>query len=410
MPGNLTPPILTEAVGPGPGPAGVSSPAGPAPLQPDRDAGDVGVDSSPMEEARLLEELQALRRWQTEASCSRLELIESHQRRERELTARLDQAHEIIDGERRELFQLRTLHDEQRTALHLQQEQHQNRLRVLNESLSEARQEIERGQGDLQGLRQRCALLEQERDQSERCISDLKHQLQAAREELAHRSAEIAVVQHRCEELEQQRLQSERERAARMEELDQELQVVREELVQRSAELTAARQRCEELEGQRAAARQTAEADHRTLLHELETQRLRDELTAMQQMLEELPDIYEDKFRQRLQPLLEQRDWLLHENSWLRAELPASRPGLLAVQESEPTALAPVAPRRGLLRSMRALLPFGRLGRRLQRSVGPEADQNAGSGAGGDQPATEQFSPGPDDGPPTDASADPRRR
>lgn len=391
MPGNLNPPILTEADDAGSGSADVSSPADPVPPQLDHGSGDAGADSALLEKACLLDELQALRQWQNEVSRSRLELIESHQRRERELAARLDQAHEIIEAGRRDLFHLQTLHDEQRAALHLQQEQHQSRLRQLNDFLAEARQEIERGRRDLQALRQRCALLEQERDQSEHRISDLEHQLRAAREDLQSRGAELTAMRQRCEELEQQRLQSERESAART----------------------------EELERQRTAARQAAEADHRTVLHDLEMQRLRDELTAMQQLLEELPDIYEHKFRQRLQPLLEQRDWLLHENSWLRAELPAPRPELPAVPESEPPAvpeselpaLAPVAPRRGLLQSVRARLPFGRLGRRLQRSVvSPGDDQKAGSGAGDDQPGTEQLSPGPDDGPPTDVSADPTRR
>ena len=128
-------------------------------------------------------------------------------------------------------------------------------------------------------------------------------------------------------------------------------------------------------------------------------------------MLEELPDIYEHKFRQRLQPLLEQRDWLLHENNWLRAELPAPRvTGLPAALESEPAALAPTPPRRTLLQSVRALLPFGRLGRRPRESSRPEADREVGSGAGADQPGMEQLSSGPDDEPPTDASAGPRRR
>lgn len=41
----------------------------------------------------------------------------------------------------------------------------------------------------------------------------------------------------------------------------------------------------------------------------------------MQALLEELPALFEDKFRQRLQPLLEQQQRLLDENANLRQHL-----------------------------------------------------------------------------------------
>jgi hypothetical protein len=408
MSGNLTPPIFSEAVVAGLGSAGLSPPADPIPQQRDHEAGEVDVELAPIEDSCLIEELQTLRRLQNEASSSRMELIESHGRRERELEARLDQAQGIIEAGRWELARVQKLHEEQQIALNLQQEQHQLQLRSLQESLAEARRQIDRGQGDLQGLHQRCALLERECDQRERWVSNLKHQLQAAREELESRRTELTAALRRCEELELQRQQSQREHAAQVEALKQELQRAREELESRSTELAAALRRCEELElqrqqserehasrteereRQRAAIREAAEVAPGTFLNDLETQRLRDELAALQQMLEELPDIYEHKFRQRLQPLLEQRDWLLHENNWLRAELPAPRvTGLPATLESEPAALAAVPFRRTLLQSVRALLPFGRLGRRPHENTRPEAEREVGSGAGADQPDME---------------------
>lgn len=408
MSGNLTPPIFSEAVVAGLGSAGLSPPADPIPQQRDHEAGEVDIELAPIEDSCLIEELQTLRRLQNEASSSRMELIESHGRRERELEARLDQAQGIIEAGRWELARVQKLHEEQQIALNLQQEQHQLQLRSLQESLAEARRQIDRGQGDLQGLHQRCALLERECDQRERWVSNLKHQLQAAREELESRRTELTAAQRRCEELELQHQQSQREHAAQVEALKQELQRAREDLESHSTELAAALRRCEELElqrqqserehasrteereRQRAAIREAAEVAPGTFLNDLETQRLRDELAALQQMLEELPDIYEQKFRQRLQPLLEQRDWLLHENNWLRAELPAPRvTGLPATLESEPAALAAVPFRRTLLQSVRALLPFGRLGRRPHENTRPEAEREVGSGAGADQPDME---------------------
>lgn len=54
---------------------------------------------------------------------------------------------------------------------------------------------------------------------------------------------------------------------------------------------------------------------------EQELARTREELQAMQTLLEELPAVFEDKFRQRLQPLLEQQQRLLEDNANLRQQL-----------------------------------------------------------------------------------------
>ena len=96
-------------------------------------------------------------------------------------------------------------------------------------------------------------------------------------------------------------------------------------------------------------------------------------IAAMEALLEELPAIFEAKFRERLQPLLDQQQQLLHQNADLRQQL-------LLLQSAEPS------PRR--LR----LLPFR--GRRL--SLGPQG-------------VSSTLSPD-DDVPPTAASAGPRHR
>ena len=54
---------------------------------------------------------------------------------------------------------------------------------------------------------------------------------------------------------------------------------------------------------------------------ERELAKTREELQAMQDLLEDLPKLFEDKFRQRLQQLLEQQQRLLRENAMLRQHL-----------------------------------------------------------------------------------------
>ena len=61
---------------------------------------------------------------------------------------------------------------------------------------------------------------------------------------------------------------------------------------------------------------------------ERELARTREELQAMQALLEDLPSVFENKFRQRLQPLLEQQQRLLSENTVLRQHLHQLQPGI----------------------------------------------------------------------------------
>lgn len=66
---------------------------------------------------------------------------------------------------------------------------------------------------------------------------------------------------------------------------------------------------------------------------ERELARTREELQAMQALLEDLPSVFENKFRQRLQPLLEQQQRLLSENTVLRQHLHQLQPGVGAAPQ-----------------------------------------------------------------------------
>lgn len=105
--------------------------------------------------------------------------------------------------------------------------------------------------------------------------------------------------------------------------------------------------------------------------HQLEAlAETRARIAAMESLLEELPDIFEAKFRQRLQPLLEQQQRLIHDNEQLRQRL-------LALQGSRTDARS------------RRLLPLP--GRRLRAVIDNALRRD-------------------DDVPPTTASAGPTRR
>lgn len=409
MQGNPIPPILTEAADAGSGSAGPPPPADLVSSRSRPAAGDRGGGPPLIRDPSLLRGLRALRQATDPAAGSQQELVDRLERRERELTARLDQTQKIVEAGRADLARLQKLHDEQQISLNLQQEQHQSQLQGLQASLAQARQANQRALGDLHELRQRHGVLEQELDRKERWCHDLEQQLQTAREQLGSRGAELEELQRRCEELEQQSQHSDGDTASRLEDLEQQLHAAQDQLGSRGAELEELQRRCEELERQGNASRTDAEPDSGASIPDPEMERLRDELIAVQQMLEDLPDIYEHKFRQRLQPLLEQRDWLLHENSWLRAELPPPRPELPAALESGPDALAEAAPRFGLSQRLQVLSLFGRLGRRLQGSVSSQADRTSSSRAAVERPGAD-FSDQPDDGPPTGESGDPTHR
>ena len=116
---------------------------------------------------------------------------------------------------------------------------------------------------------------------------------------------------------------------------------------------------------------------------EQELEAARDEVSALHEMLEDLPEIFERKFRQRLHGILEQQQLLLADNRMLREQLFALQP---ASDEPEarstrllPPAAAPVPNPGGSSPSLHPVLAsMRRLGRRL-RSVrgGGRSDDNA---------------------------------
>ncbi len=92
---------------------------------------------------------------------------------------------------------------------------------------------------------------------------------------------------------------------------------------------------------------------------QLELEAARDEIAALHEMLEDLPEIFERKFRQRVQGLVEEQRRLLADNQMLRERLYALTP---ASPVSPPLALPPRSsfPARGersrLRRSLRSAL------------------------------------------------------
>ena len=85
---------------------------------------------------------------------------------------------------------------------------------------------------------------------------------------------------------------------------------------------------------------------------ERELARTREELQAMQALLEDLPSVFENKFRQRLQPLLEQQQRLLSENTVLRQHLHQLQPGVGAAPH-QPVLLPQQQERPRLRRALR---------------------------------------------------------
>ena len=101
---------------------------------------------------------------------------------------------------------------------------------------------------------------------------------------------------------------------------------------------------------------------------ELELAASRDEAAALHEMLEDLPEIFEHKFRQRLQSILEQQQQLLADNQALREQLHALTPGAPAV-ETRPSRLLlpasqasmpPLPKRNPLGETLRKVLGLGR--------------------------------------------------
>ena len=141
-----------------------------------------------------------------------------------------------------------------------------------------------------------------------------------------------------------------------------------EEANQRSADLMADRERLEE-----------------------ELERTRAELAAMQELLEDVPQIFERKFQQRLQPLLE-------ENAQLRRQLQQLQAAWMAGQAPM---LPPARPRRRLqlgkaLRHAFGLPPAGGDGHQGDGSEGSQGDGDSSEGSAAPGPPADQELTSPD--------------
>lgn len=120
---------------------------------------------------------------------------------------------------------------------------------------------------------------------------------------------------------------------------------------------------------------------------EKELEAAQDEVQALSEMLDELPTIFERKFQQRLQGVLDQQRLLMAENSSLRDRLFGLLPGASTDQAaSRQLLLPPVAPR-----------PRTRLGDRLRRALGWRSRQESQVQG---RPAGQEDLSRPDDGRP----------
>jgi len=117
---------------------------------------------------------------------------------------------------------------------------------------------------------------------------------------------------------------------------------------------------------------QQAQAAAQAILDALTVQRLelelaaaQDEATALHEMLEDLPEIFERKFHQRLQSILEQQQRLLSDNQAMREQLfmlaPAveTRPSRLLLPATQPS-MPPLQRRSPLGETLRRVLRLGR--------------------------------------------------
>lgn len=122
-------------------------------------------------------------------------------------------------------------------------------------------------------------------------------------------------------------------------------------------------------DGAAAAAQATEAAQALTVQRlELELAAARAEAAALHEMLEDLPEIFERKFRQRLQSTLDQQQRLLADNQVLREQVYTLAPGAPAVETRPSRLLLPASlaclsepPRRSLLgETLRKVLRMGR--------------------------------------------------
>ena len=93
---------------------------------------------------------------------------------------------------------------------------------------------------------------------------------------------------------------------------------------------------------------------------ELEVAAARAEAAALHEMLEDLPEIFERKFRQRLQSTLEQQQRLLADNQALREQVYTLTPAAPAVETRPSRLLLPASQPSSLGEALRKVLRLGR--------------------------------------------------
>ena len=379
----------------------------PEPVSPGPEPGQAGPDRD------LLIELQTLRQRQAEEAHARQELLLTFEARERELKARLEAAQGELEAGRSEVAYLRQHREVQRLRQERLEQQQQAQLRDLQQALVGARLEISSGHADNASLRQRNSQLQEQRDQLERQsqnrISQLEQELAGSRHDLITALADLEALRQRGDELTRRHEQNEGEARLRLSQLEQELEPLRHSHREQEEQLKALQQERDALLAQEQGWRQRLEAAAEGLIppapsppaiagemvERLQRERiqLEEDVMALHRLLEELPEIYEGKFRQRLQPLLEQRDWLLRENGWLRAVLQPAASEETTTGKARPRLLPALPSRPRLRQGLQALLQLARPAGAARSTV------RDGTPASPD-----------DDGQPTAASAAPTHR
>ncbi|MEB3349227.1 MAG: hypothetical protein VKO00_04310 [Cyanobacteriota bacterium] len=94
-------------------------------------------------------------------------------------------------------------------------------------------------------------------------------------------------------------------------------------------------------------------------LLERELSACRAEIAALHDLLDDLPGIFEAKFRQRLQPLLEHRDQLLSDNQALRQQMLAQQAERDPHRQLPEAPQPPAEPAPGLRQRLRQLFRRG---------------------------------------------------
>jgi len=320
----------------------------------------------------------SLRRFQEESQVSH-ELLTIFQSRERDLRLQLEGALREIESSHGELAYLRQCQQLQQRSQERLDEQLQTQLKDLQQDLTFARQESREALATADGLRQSNAELvvqsEQAQAQAMERVGALELDLAAIRQQLSEEQAAADSLRQRNTELEQRSEaieQAELQARASADGLEQALAAVRQESREALATADGLRQRNAALElelsnARRSLSQRDAQVESLTLLHQerdallervaqlqeelegLQSQagnaapdrsvpsireqqhkqdraRLEEELESLHRLLEDLPEIFENKFRQRLQLVLDQQRRLLADNQMLREHLYALQP------------------------------------------------------------------------------------